>query len=211
MVVSLMGSKPVIPIPPPTYFEESSGDRSDKAESKTRSLAAAIEHGGIHAAIAAGKINKDTLSRYLADGNYRENLQRIESALASRLAAVAYEKAEKGSEKMLEFVLPALDDRFDSGIRRQNVANAGNLASILLQKTLTAENVSQPGQVSDAEVIDITPTDSLSGTGILNDFAKLLGHTEDATALGNGDAGIEPISDDTSQPIHTLPPPEKIE
>lgn len=209
-----MGNKPAkhpaIQIPPPTYFKEQ-GDRADRAEKKSETLRIVAEVGSMQRAIAEGKVDRNTLARYLEDGNYRDNLARIEQAMASRLAAVAYEKAANGSDKMLEFVLPALDDRFDSGIRRQNVANAGNLASILLQKTLTAENVSQSGQVSDVEVIDITPTDSLSGTGILNDFAKLLGHTEDATALGNGDAGIEPISDDTSQPIHTLPPPEKIE
>ncbi len=130
-----------------------------------------------------------------------ENLRRIENELAGLLANKALEKALAGSEKMIEFALPALSDRFDSGIRRQQVANAGSLASILLQKTLGAEN---PGQPQD-NVIDVTPTDSLPGTGILNDFAKLLGNGGDVLEVGQANVHSCPTIDEVSDP--TLPPP----
>lgn len=123
-------------IPPPRYWMEHSGNNIQSATNKAESLAAVIEHGSVREAIKAGKIDYATLGRYLADPHYSERLKKIESSLCGLLVSKATEKALEGNERMLEFVIPALDTRFDPGVRRQQVANRGSLDSILLSKAL---------------------------------------------------------------------------
>lgn len=128
-------------VPPPSHFVENSNNNIQAATNKSKSLAAVIQHGGLREAIKAGKIDYATLGRYLADPEYATRLKEIETSLCGLLVAKATEKALDGNERMLEFVIPALDPRFDSGIRRQQVANRGAIDSLLMSKALEDSTV----------------------------------------------------------------------
>lgn len=127
-------------IPPPRYWMETSGVRRDQAENRTYALASIAKHGSTQQAIVSGEIDRVTLARYLNDGNFSEQLRQVEQAIASRLVANVAHIATSGKEenqlRATEFLLPALDTRFDPGVRRQQVANRGSLDSILLSKAL---------------------------------------------------------------------------
>lgn len=140
-----MANMPTITIPTPDYFVQNSGDRIDKADGKSRALALAAKHGSMRAAIASGDCDRMTIQRYLADGNFSENLSAIEHQLAAMLSADMLDIARFGKEenrlRAMEFILPALEPRFDAGIRRQNASNSGNLAQLLVSHALKSGDV----------------------------------------------------------------------
>lgn len=136
-----------LPSPPtPEYFMTVSGNRRDQAENKVETLRAIEKHGGFCKALEAGDVAEASFYRYLTDGNFSEQLKAVESRLAARYVVQLDRIAMKGKEenqlKAIEFALPALDPRFDSGIRRQQVANRGAIDSLLMSKALDDSTVS---------------------------------------------------------------------
>lgn len=178
-------------IPPASYWMEQSGNNSFGAQNKTESLAAVVQHGSITAACQAGAIDRATLSRYLADPNYTERLKHIEKHLAGALVAKATELALNGSERMLEFVTPALDARFDAGVRRQQVQNRGAIDSILMAKALEGATVELDPLLSGESPIDSMPD-------------NLTYQASDAEPLGIGQGKDTPNSDTVLEP-HIAP------
>ena len=129
--------------------------RSDTQSNKSESLAAIAAAGSLKQAIRNGDITYDTLSRYLTDGNYQEKLGEVQDVIAAKLASKAVNKAlddlDKDQARMLEFTLPALDSRFDSGIRREKAKATGVLGSILFKELLGSRD-------QGPDTITATPT-----------------------------------------------------
>lgn len=115
--------------------------RIDKREAKSQLLREYISTPSLSQLMTDGKVDRNTLSRYLNDGDFSEKLKQIEHCMSSHLVSVAYSKAcndsDKDQARMIEFVLPALNDRFDSGVRRQKASNIGQLQSLLVSKLLS--------------------------------------------------------------------------
>lgn len=134
-----------IPLVGPSFFQERSGDRIDKATAKANILALVAEHGSLSKAVAVADVDRVTLSRYLSDGEFTHQLKQIEQGLVSKLVANTLRIATQGKEenqlKATEFLLPALNTQFDAGVRRQSLANRGNIDSILLAKSLSESSV----------------------------------------------------------------------
>lgn len=174
-------------IPPPHHWMEHSGNNLQAATNKTESLAAVIECGSVKEAIKAGKIDQQTLARYLADPNYHERLRSIETHLAGLLVSKATELALNGSERMLEFVTPALDARFDAGVRRQQTANRGAIDSILMAKALDGATVELDPLLSGESPLDSMPDNSTYRASGSEPLA--IGQGKDAP---NSDTALEP-------------------
>lgn len=142
--------------------------RSDTQTNKSESLAAIAAAGSLKQAIRNGDITYDTLSRYLTDGNYREKLGEVQEVIAAKLASKAINKAlddlDKDQARMLEFTLPALDQRFDSGIRREKAKATGVLGSMLFKQLLDRTVEAPPNSGSSSIPIDAISSDSSTMT-----------------------------------------------
>lgn len=94
--------------------------------------------GNLTKALKDTGINAIQLRSYLTDGNFKEKLSAIQSELAGELFQVGYLKAINGDNRMIEFILPALDSQFDAGVRKQQAATTGLMQSELFKRLLQA-------------------------------------------------------------------------
>lgn len=149
---------------PPSAFE-ANGDRADRARHKAKLLGAVLATGNRNRALEQAGISDDSLARYLQDGVFADNLRKIEDHLAATLTAVAINKANAGDNDMIKFVLPALNDRFDSGIRKARAMGEEKMKTSLFQRLLEqsgqdTETV-RPYQGSTEPTIEVDNTESI--------------------------------------------------
>ena len=131
--------------------------RSDTQTNKANAITAVLSAGGVQEAIKAGTIDRNTLIRYLSDGTFREKLEQVKHCLSARLVSKAYEQAESGSERMIEFLLPALEHSFDPGIRREQVRARNAVGLEVFKAYLGTQNGAELGQKLVPE--PLTPED----------------------------------------------------
>lgn len=146
--------------------------RLDTRTNKSEALAAVLETGTVREAIRSGKVDWVTLSRYLSDGVFSEQLKKVEDVLSSALASKAINKSlndlDKDQARMLEFTLPALDSRFDSGIRREKAKATGVLGSMLFKQLLDRSGETAPNTGPSPIPIDAISSDSSTLTDKLS-------------------------------------------
>lgn len=117
--------------------------------------------GNLTKALKDTGINAIQLRSYLTDGNFKEKLSAIQSELAGELFQVGYLKAINGDNRMIEFILPALDSQFDAGVRKQQAATTGLMQSELFKRLLQA-----PGDgVQIHSIIDSTGYNAVGSLG----------------------------------------------
>lgn len=102
--------------------------------------------------------NKD-LIRLLAVKDFDEIWRQLRGKFSGILAAKAIERAEKGSDKALIFLLQASSPEiFDGAVRAANVQNQGNWLNTLLQSKIDQVAARNADPLADiTEVVEVTP------------------------------------------------------
>lgn len=129
-------------------------------------------NGNITQATKNMGISSTQLTEYFKDGNFKAKLDLVSDELASELFKVGYSKALAGSDRMIEFLLPALDVRFDSGVRRQKEATTGLMQSEIFKRLLDPASAQAAGNLpaidGQAPTIPHLLTDNLSYQSLPN-------------------------------------------
>lgn len=123
-------------LPIPEIIPSQFSGRDDRRRNKADALNAIIQTGSVREAIASGEIDRVTLTRYLLDGEFSEKLKLIEHHIAARMTTKAMELAEKGSERMIEYVNNALNPQFDPVTRKETARARGVIGSMIFKQLL---------------------------------------------------------------------------
>lgn len=138
-------------LPSPEDFKEN-GDRSDVAVRKAVALRAILKAGSLSKAIEIGAIDRATAWRYCQDEVFSGRLKQVEAELAAMLAEKAIAKAFDGDNDMIKFTLPAVDPRFDPGVRKAKAQAAGRMRTDLFKSLLESGQGQAPITAPFAEV-----------------------------------------------------------